>query len=233
MSSPVFLYTGRQTDRQTDRQAGQDRYAVCQQNTVWHPICSFFHANGIHQSGSLDRDSCLLCYINGCSRFAHSTSTLRPRPQHTIYVFPTLVHCWFSVVHGGPTVNQRWVSVSCLLHGTLLLNRINATAVSFRCRSNVVDVASASQQHRGNTLFYMFKSLPNHICTALFQHWASAFYIGRALDQRQINKAGGLVDEMENIIYTCGGARLCLMSIKCFLWGLHNFSAWIPGMCMR
>ena len=28
---------------------------------------------------------------------------------------PTLVYCWPSVVDGGPTVNQRWAHVSCLL----------------------------------------------------------------------------------------------------------------------
>ena len=30
-------------------------------------------------------------------------------------VDPTLFYCWANVVDGGPTVNQRWANVSCLL----------------------------------------------------------------------------------------------------------------------
>ena len=36
-------------------------------------------------------------------------------------VGPTLVYCWADVVDGGPTVNQRWADVSCLLGDSFTL----------------------------------------------------------------------------------------------------------------
>ena len=35
--------------------------------------------------------------------------------QETLDVGPTLVYCWANVVDSGPTVNQRWAKISCLL----------------------------------------------------------------------------------------------------------------------
>ena len=35
--------------------------------------------------------------------------------QQTRYIDPMLVHCWASVVDGGPTLDQHWLDVSCFL----------------------------------------------------------------------------------------------------------------------
>ena len=35
--------------------------------------------------------------------------------QQTRYINPLLVQCWTSVVDGGPTMDQHWFDVSCLL----------------------------------------------------------------------------------------------------------------------
>ena len=54
----------------------------------------------------------------------------------------TLVYCWAHVVDGGPTVNQRWANVSCLLgwrltrlyqseHNTVLQCWVNVGPASF------------------------------------------------------------------------------------------------------
>ena len=43
--------------------------------------------------------------------------------QQTWGVRPTLVYCWPTVVDVGPTVNQRWANVSCLL-GTRSVGRV-------------------------------------------------------------------------------------------------------------
>ena len=40
--------------------------------------------------------------------------------QQTRDIEPLLVQCWASVYDAGPTLNQQWLNVSCLLRGLLL-----------------------------------------------------------------------------------------------------------------
>ena len=35
--------------------------------------------------------------------------------QQTRDIEPLLIQCWASVVDGGPTLNQQWLNVACLL----------------------------------------------------------------------------------------------------------------------
>ena len=56
-------------------------------------------------------------------RHQHTRRGLHPHwpnsgTQQTRDIHPRLVQCWTSVVDGGPTLNQSWVNVSCLLGGT-------------------------------------------------------------------------------------------------------------------
>ena len=44
-----------------------------------------------------------------------------PPTKQTRDIHPVLVECWASVVDGGPTFNQQWVNVSCLLESQLSL----------------------------------------------------------------------------------------------------------------
>ena len=37
------------------------------------------------------------------------------KPQQTPDIEQMLVQCWADVVDGGPTLNQHWFNVSCLL----------------------------------------------------------------------------------------------------------------------
>ena len=52
-------------------------------------------------------------------------------PQQTRYIAPLLVQCWASVVDGGPTLNQHWDNVSCLL--TLLFLLLTLRALKYLC----------------------------------------------------------------------------------------------------
>ena len=53
-------------------------------------------------------------------------------PQQTCEIGPTLVYCWANVVDGGPTVNQRWADVSCLV-GHMLSQASMSTVHRPRC----------------------------------------------------------------------------------------------------
>ena len=46
----------------------------------------------------------------------------------------TRVYCWANVVDGGPTVNQRWANISCLLgHDKRLpMNMVHRNNVALR-----------------------------------------------------------------------------------------------------
>ena len=41
--------------------------------------------------------------------------SLYPASQQTRDIIPMLVQCWFTVYDAGPTLNQQWDNVSCLL----------------------------------------------------------------------------------------------------------------------
>ena len=41
--------------------------------------------------------------------------SLYPASQQTRDIVPILVQCWFTVYDAGPTLNQQWDNVSCLL----------------------------------------------------------------------------------------------------------------------
>ena len=49
--------------------------------------------------------------------------SLYPSSQQTQDIVPMLVQCWFTVYDAGPTLNQQWDSVSCLL-GLMSLPRL-------------------------------------------------------------------------------------------------------------
>ena len=49
--------------------------------------------------------------------------SLYPASQQTRDIVPMLVQCWFTVYDAGPTLNQQWDNVSCLL-GLMSLPRL-------------------------------------------------------------------------------------------------------------
>ena len=52
----------------------------------------------------------------GLETSARSEGMFSPvRSQETRDIEALLVQCWASVVDGGPTLNQQWLNVSCLL----------------------------------------------------------------------------------------------------------------------
>ena len=62
-------------------------------------------------------------------------------PQQTQVIDPMLVQCWASVVDGGPTLDQHWVYVSCLL-GPGFRSVRQQTSFSCRCVLTDLDLRS-------------------------------------------------------------------------------------------
>ena len=83
----------------------------------------------------------------------HSLSVGLIRPnvtgQQTRDIEPLLVHCWASVVNGGPTLNQQWPNVSCLLGGLLAFLAILTAGVDevlfcSKCRLVIIIIGVSS-----------------------------------------------------------------------------------------
>ena len=55
------------------------------------------------------------CIMANWAGYKPSKSYVYLQAHQTWYVGSRLVYCWARVVAGGPTVNQRWTSVSCWL----------------------------------------------------------------------------------------------------------------------
>ena len=60
---------------------------------------------------TLRRNAIIIPFVKG----KHLLLVVGDASQQTGDVGPALVYCWATVVDDGPTANQRWANVSCLL----------------------------------------------------------------------------------------------------------------------
>ena len=49
------------------------------------------------------------------AEYQHMRATIPGPSQQTRYIEPMLVYCWADVADDGPTLNEHWFNVTCLL----------------------------------------------------------------------------------------------------------------------